>query len=94
MILKTQIAGYRIKFVFRHRWENKEPRHSIFEWSDYQLGLWFKRYDVVSKPRKGPAILGKNGTTSKSYMLGIKLIICKAWVDICHRPLELNTNQK
>lgn len=92
MISKVDILGYRIKFVFRHRFE-KENEDSLFEnrylWNEYRLGLSFKRSKVVSKPKKGPAVMGKGGTHSNSYMFCVDLIVCKFWIDICYRPLTL-----
>jgi len=89
MISKINILGYRIAFVFRHKFEKDRGRiDSIIYWRDYRIGLWFKTYKKVSKPKDGPAIIGKNGTTSRTFMFGIDLILCKFWIDICYRPLE------
>ena len=92
MVKKFNISGYNIKFVFRHRFE-KPSENSLFDdmymWKEKRLGLWYKTFEIVSKPKNKPAILGKNGTTSTSYLFGVDLIICKFWIDICYRPLTL-----
>lgn len=88
MILNRHLFGYRIKFVFRHRWENRDIL-DLIGWRTKRLGVWYKTYETVSKPKNGPAILGKNGSTSTMYMFGMDLIVCKFWFDICYRPLEL-----
>lgn len=88
MISKINILGYRINLVFRHRFEkNLDFTDKYLYWKDYKLGVWFKRYETVSKPKKGPAVIGKGGTHSNSYMFGVDLIICKFWIDICYKPL-------
>lgn len=89
MIKKCNILDRRITFVFRHRFEKDADIFSRMKWEDYKLGVWFKPYTIVSKPKKGPAILGKNGTHSNAYMVGCDLIICKFWFDICYRPFTL-----
>lgn len=89
MIKKTNIFGYRINFVFRHKYEKKMDLLDKMEWRDYRLGTWFKKYIAVGKPKDGPAVIGKNGTTTKCYMFGVDLLICKFWIDISHRPLIL-----
>ena len=95
MISEINILGYRIAFVFRHKFEKETGRiNSILYWRDYRIGLWFKTYKKVSKPKDGPAIIGKGGTHSNSYMFGVDLIICKFWIDICYRPLILSLDEK
>ena len=84
------ILGFRISFVFRHKFEkNRGKIDKILYWRQYNLGLWFKSYKTVSKPKDGPEIIGKNGTTSRSFLFGIDLLICKFWINICYRPLTL-----
>jgi hypothetical protein len=82
------ILGFRIKFIFRHKFEKDRGKiDNIMYWRQYNLGIWFKSYKKVSKPKDGPAIIGKNGTTSTSFLFGVDLLICKFWIDICYRPL-------
>jgi len=93
MIKKFNIFGYRIDLVFRHRFEKpKEERRSFenyYMWKEKRLGLWYKTFETVSKPKNGPAKIGQGGTTSTSYLFGVDLIICKFWIDICYRPFTL-----
>lgn len=96
MIKKFNILGYRIDFVFRHMFEKRDQEKSayykIYMWKEKRLGLWYKTFQTVSKPKNGPVKIGKDGTMSTSYMFGIDLIICKFWIDICYRPLILEIN--
>lgn len=93
MVKTTNILGYRINFVFRHRFEKTRGMLKTLDWRDYKLGVWFKLYKVLSKPKEGPAILGKDGTFSKGYLFGVNLLVCKFWIDICHRPLILSCEE-
>lgn len=83
------IFGYRINFVFRHKYEKKMDLLDKMEWRDYRLGIWFKKYSAVGKPKNRPAVIGKGGTLTNCYMLGFDLLICKFWFDISYRPLTL-----
>lgn len=93
MTKKIDILGYNIRFVFRHRFEKSSDEIRRWDnytmWKEKRLGVWYKTYQVVSKPKDGPAKLGKGGTHSTSHMFGIDLIICKFWFDISYRPLTL-----
>ena len=87
MIGKMQIFGWRINFVFRHKFEKDLDLLDRMRWKEYKLGIWFKKYQAVGKPKKGPAILGKGGTHTNCYMFGVHLLVCKCWVDLAYRPL-------
>lgn len=89
MIFKMKILGWRINFVFRHRYEKDLDLWERRKWNDYKLGVWFKINKLVGKPKDGPAIIGKKGTTTNSYMFGVELILCRFWIDISYRPLML-----
>ena len=93
MTKKINISGYNIKFVLRHRFEKTSDEIRNWDnyrmWKENRLGVWYKTYNTVSKPKDSPAILGKNGTHSTSYMFGMDLIVFKFWFDICYRPLIL-----
>jgi hypothetical protein len=94
--LKTMtLLGFRINFVFRHKFEKDRRKiDKILYWRQYNLGIWFKSYKTVSKPKDGPAVIGKNGTTSRSFLFGVDLLICKFWINICHRPYTFQINEK
>jgi hypothetical protein len=93
MIGRIKVLGYRINFVFRHRFEKKN-KNSWFEnryyWKQYRLGFSFQRNLIISKPKDGPAVIGKNSTRTYGYMFCVELILCKFWIDICRRPLEFS----
>ena len=90
MITTINIIGYRINFIFRHRFEKKDIFTRLTEWKDYKFGLWFKTYKSVGKPKNGPAIIGQKSTLTNCYMFGVDLIICKFWINVSYRPLILN----
>lgn len=53
-IKRIKIFGYKLTFVFRHRYEKYEnDTEKIIDkasmWREYQLGFWFRRYTVVGK---------------------------------------------
>lgn len=90
MVKKIKILDWRINFVFRHKYEKDLDLLDKMRWSEYKLGIWFKKYSAVGKPKNSPAIIGKDGTMTNCYMLGFHLLVCKFWIDISYRPLVLN----
>jgi len=92
MIKKMNVRGLRINLIFKHRWQKLE-HFEYNTWKSYELGLWFKKNKVVSKPLKGPAVLGPGGKTSNAYMFGINLLVVKMWIDICYRPLQFEVKK-
>ena len=89
MIKKINIFGYRINFVFRHKYERDMDLLDKMRWKDYKLGIWLKKYSAVGKPKNKPAVIGNGGTTTNCYMFGCDLLVCKFWIDISYRPLIL-----
>ena len=87
MTKRMKIFGWRINFVFRHKYEKDLDLYDKMKWKEYELGVWFKKYKSVGKPKNGPAIIGKGGTHTNCYMIGCRLLICKFWIDISYRPL-------
>lgn len=87
MIKKTNIFGYRINFVFRHKYESNLDLFDKMKWNEYKLGIWFKKYSAVGKPKDRPAVIGKDGTMTNCYIFGIHLLVCKFWIHISYRPL-------
>ena len=88
MVKKITIFGWELKFVFRHRWE-KVDSIDKYEWNTWGLGLWYRRYKTIHKPKHGPAVLGQRAKLVTLHMLGINLLVCKFWFTICFRPLTL-----
>jgi hypothetical protein len=74
VIGRLKIKKLNVVFVFRHRWESTEDP---FMFKCWELGFWFK-------PSR---MLGVKGFTKPKhhlvnmYMLGINLLVCKAWVE-------------
>lgn len=93
MVSTINILGYRIKFVFRHRFEKETNLYDRFEWRSYELGIWYKKYKSLFKPKDGPATIGQNSKLTNVYMFGVNLIICKFWIDISYRPLILKIDK-
>jgi hypothetical protein len=85
-LLKLNIGKTEFTFVFRHRFEKAETQAEQFEldfeWRCWELGLWYKRYQVISKKYILHPTKQKNNMTYM-YMVGINLLICKAWIAIC-----------
>jgi hypothetical protein len=78
---RLKIGKLNVMFVFRHRWERKDDPYKDFQtismFREWELGFWFK-------PSK---MIGVKGFTNPKhhlvnmYMLGINLLVCKAWVE-------------
>jgi len=58
----------------------KELRDSMYEWRQWELGLWYKRYKVVG--RKNFNKLEWNNNLVYEYMVGINLLWVKTWMTI------------
>lgn len=90
MVKKITIFGWELTFVFRHRWEDESDMiDRRYEWNTWGLGVWYKKYRVIHKPRHSEAIIGKRATLRNQYMFGVNLLVCKFWFTICYRPLIL-----
>lgn len=89
MIQKLSIKGWRINFVFRHKFEKKMELIDRMGWNKYELGVWFKKYKAIGRPKEGPAKIGKDAHLTNCYMFGVKLLVCKFWIDISYRPLTI-----
>ena len=84
MIGHINIGLHRFTFVFRHRFEKRgtafEEIEHKHDWKMWRLGLWYKPTKIVGqKGRKIPSEWKNN--LVRSHMLGINLLICKAWVE-------------
>ena len=89
MVKKITISGWEFTFVFRHRWEDESDMINKYEWNTWRLGIWFKKYRVIKKPKHNESILGQKAILSNQYMFGINLLVCKFWFTICYRALIL-----
>jgi hypothetical protein len=90
---RFKIGKCNILLVFRHRLEKGERKKkrwdSVFK-GEWRLGIWLKRNKMVGmKDFTNPKKWGDN--LVNSYMLGIDLLIIKAWVswDINGMHLEM-----
>lgn len=89
MVGRLKIGTIKFTFVFRHKWDSKDDLSYNTEFSDYRIGLWFKRIIIVgSKNFNKPNEWGNN--LVNDYMIGVNLIICKAWVSFNKGGKSLN----
>ncbi len=87
MIKRINLFGWELKFVFRHRFEKDLDFQDRFDWTTYGIGIWYKKYRTISKPKHNAAILGQRATLVNQHMLGMNLLVCKFWFTLCYRPL-------
>ena len=77
---RIKIGKLNVMFIFRHKWEKRDNTHKDYQtismYREWELGIWFR-------PSK---MLGVKGFTNSKhhlvnmYMLGINLLVCKAWI--------------
>jgi hypothetical protein len=80
-----KVCGYNFTFVFRHRFEKVKDENDIWdtlmEWRDWELGFWFKRWQIVGQ--KNFHILKEwDNNLVYEYMIGVNLLWCKAWFTV------------
>lgn len=95
-VKEVKIFGYDFEFVFRHRYEKDEDDNLIDSftlWNEWQLGFFFKRDKVVGKRNFGKPKDWNNNLVN-SYLLGIDLLICKAWFTISKGTMKINIDEK
>jgi hypothetical protein len=94
MIKKIKLPFINLSFVFRHRWEKggMENYEAFRMKKEFEFGLWFKWYDAVGRVRKGKdrdTTIRQTFSDSnlvRNYVLGVNLIVCKAWVTVWFKP--------
>lgn len=89
---RITIFKYDFKFVFRHRYEKEDEDDAIFDsmtiWREWELGFWYKNFQVVG--RKEFSNTKKwNKNLVREHMIGINLLICKAWVTVSKGAMRL-----
>ena len=96
MIGRIRTKRLKINFVLRHRWEKGgfENYEAFRMRKEFKLGLWLKTYKAVGNvPGKYPRGLLKHIFSDKNlvkgYMIGLDLIVCRMWMDISGRTLEI-----
>lgn len=89
MVGRLKIGTIKFTFVFKHKWYSKDDLRYNSEFRDYRIGLWFKISRIVgSKNFNKPNEWGNN--LVNDYMIGVNLIICKAWVSFNKGGKSLN----
>jgi hypothetical protein len=54
----------KVKFLYRHRWEEGLDSYDKRKWNKIKLGLWFEKYTI---------------NEHKGIILGFYLIVIKFW---------------
>lgn len=93
MIYKIKNKWFKIRFVFRHRWEKKLEHYESLMKNNYELGLWLKTYKAVGNAKGTLQFIFSDGNSVRGYMLGLNLIVCKMWIDISGPTLELKIDK-
>ena len=87
-----KIFGYDFTFVFRHRFEKKKDENDIWdtlmEWREWELGFWFKRFEVVGRKNFHKPNDWNNNLVHE-YMIGINLLWCKAWFTVSKGAMNI-----
>jgi len=79
MIKRLKTGRFRFTFVFRHKWDSRDELMDSSEFRDYRIGLWFKINKIVGSKNFNNPKEWKNNLVN-DYMIGVNLIICKAWI--------------
>lgn len=93
---RIKIGKLNFTFVFRHRFEKKDEKYlwrSITMWHEWELGLWFKRLQVVGKKNFNNPSKWKNHYVHE-YMFGINLLWCKAWFTVEKGAMNLEIDDE
>lgn len=96
VIGKFKINELDFTFVFRHRFEKDENNKLIDKftmWREWELGLFYKRWKIVGKKDFNKPKKWKNNLIPE-YMLGINLLLCKAWFTVSKGGMDLSVNEK
>jgi len=89
-ILKFALGRFKIKFVFRHRFEkfmDLSDTHSM--WGKWELGMWFKKNMCVGIKYTGKKVFSKNNLFPE-YMVGFNLLWIKLWITMSWNVLEID----
>ncbi len=69
--------------MFRHKWDShsKGEYKYIHRFNRFELGVWYEKNRMVgTKNFNNPNTWGEN--LVNCYMLGVNLLVCKAWMTI------------
>jgi hypothetical protein len=87
MVAKIKIKKFNITFVFRHRWDEKNKSRFGSDFREYGLGIWFRPTKIVGRTNvQNHKEWSKN--LVNDYMIGVDLIVCKAWVSFNYNGFE------
>lgn len=86
MYKRFKIGKLNTIVVFRYKWD--DPDSLWTEFRDYELGLFFRRDKIVGRKDFVNPKNWKNNLVY-SYMFGIKLLICKAWITVDYNGTHL-----
>ena len=78
MIKHIKIGKCNITLVLRHRFEKKRRFDRTF--TKWEIGLWFKKDKMVGVNSFDKPENWKNNHVN-SYMLGVNLLLFKAWIN-------------
>jgi hypothetical protein len=82
MYKEIKIKKLIISLVFRHKYEkNQSFLDKTSLWKTYNLGLWYRKDIIVGQKNFNNPKLWKYNYVN-NYMIGIDLILCKAWLSI------------
>jgi hypothetical protein len=91
MIATIKIGRLKINLVLRHRFETRNRLDMTFR--RWELGLWFRKNLVVgSHEFKNPSRWSNN--LVGSYMFGVELLICKAWLEVNYGAMTFDLPTK
>ena len=92
MVKSFRIKTLRITLVFRHKFEKTDddyPRiRRTHDWKDWKISVWFRKSLLVGNRAKGKDMFKTNNLVNE-YMLGIQLLVIKAWITIANNPLTI-----
>lgn len=96
-IRHLNICRLEITFVFRHRWEKFDVEtdkiiNDMTMWREWQLGLNFRRIQIVGKKNFHKPKEWKNNLVNE-YIFGVDLLICKFWFTYVRGGMNLNIEQ-
>jgi tetrahydromethanopterin S-methyltransferase subunit F len=92
-IAKMKLGHLTIKAVFRHKWDSPEDAYvNSVEYKTKRLGIFARRSLGVGTKLKGKALFTK-GNLFPIYLVGVDLIVAKAWLEFSWRVRTFTTSK-
>jgi len=91
-----KIFRYEFTFVFRYRYEKgneSELLDKMTMWREWRIGLFYRRFQIVGRKKFNEPKEWKNNCVYE-YMLGIDLLIYKAWFTVNKGGMTLNIDNE